>query len=94
MYVFIYTSPELINIAENKDFYVNIQLDSDGSLFGDTSIYSISGIAKFTNLYVLTENTYRIIATSSNAFVGYSETFIIKNYYANITFNSETVKYI
>lgn len=62
-------------------FTIQLSIDNDGVLFGNSSILASNGNAEFSDLQITTEGNYAIYAKSEKAISNTSEQFTIKNYY-------------
>lgn len=92
--ILIHREEELTTICTYKDFEVALKLRPEGLLIGNTTVYSSSGFAESKKLSIITEGKYKIYGQANETFSIFSDEFTIKNFYTNITFNLEIVKFI
>lgn len=92
--VVVYRELELTTICTYKFFNITLELLPKGELYGNTTEISSSGIAEFNGLVILTENTYKIYASTHELgiFSIYSEDFTIENFYSKFSFTDKIVR--
>ena len=61
-------------------YLVTLSLSPDGVIHGSLSMYTVNGIANFTNLRILSHNTFTITASSSGILSESTSSFSVINY--------------
>ena len=70
-------------------YTVTLSLSPSGSLSGTLTGTTSSGIVTFSNLYILSRNTYTLVATATGLLSGSSTSFFTTNYVKTMTISMD-----